>query len=234
MTEHTVLIGKRLTEALKAKGVDTHYMAELLDVSKYTVNQWLKGNNLTFQALEMFGHKIGISLNWLIFGWGELSPPSNIQITSKEEELLQILRHIGADASKHLNAILQDVKSYNAKAASIDAYNGSEHLFDETVTGHLTVLMDGAIVQCSPSISRSLGYTCIDIEKTNIFDLLARDYHQRFRREMETVLTHGFGQYNLYDFVSADNETRISTIVKSSLIHFNGQLAFDVIVKTIS
>jgi len=229
------LIAERVAFAFACKGIDPHIAAKKTDVSKYTVNQWLKGSSLTCSALQLISCKLDISINWILLGIGDISPTSNLHTSYKERQLLQIMRHLGPDLTSSVHTMLDSMLDYQSKPTSVDSCAGIEDLLDDASAAALTVLMDGTIVKCSSFFADALGYKHVsEVEGQSVFSLLATDCHQQCNQEMEDILSLGYGQCQLYEFIKADKKQRLNTIMKSSLEHFDQQLAFKVLIKAIS
>nr|MBO8919138.1 helix-turn-helix domain-containing protein [Proteus mirabilis] len=76
----------RINYLLKAENLKQKDLAEKLNASAQTVNNWLKRNSISREAAQQISDIFGYSLDWLLIGKGE----PKIKILDNQKYLMKI------------------------------------------------------------------------------------------------------------------------------------------------
>lgn len=229
-------IGNRVREALATKGVTSAEAAEMLEVSRATVSQWYKGRNLTLRTLWMLSSRLNLSLNWLVYGFGDMDRVSSLEITEKEEALLTITRHMENDVAPVISMLFKSIARYNSGLTNIENQSGADRIFELAKIARVTFLLDGGIADSSAYFRELVGLPEEDESAAglNCMDLFVPQYRPQLKKMMEEVKAVGRSGYIYYELKHHVSRERIPVISKSSLTTRGTRLAFELLLKPVS
>lgn len=150
-------IGNRIKEAMALNNTSISDFSVRTGVSRFSIAQWLKGNNLTTDSLCLIANELNISINWIIFGIGDLQRSSGYIPSDTETEFISICRHINHNCSQSLLALLKSLNTFNAASRSINADKLMGDFFSCSNTPVAIVQMDGAVLDCNAQFREMLG-----------------------------------------------------------------------------
>lgn len=228
-------VGGRIRRALKVKGYTPAEVASLTGASRATVSQWFKGRNLTLNALEKLSGQLDISLNWIVFGLGDLSRASSLQITEKEEALLTITRHMENDVAPVISELFKSVARYNSGLTNIANQSRADQMFELARIARVCFLTDGTIVDANPFFRSTFGVEeqVPGDYKVNCLDLVDVVYRPHLKRMTEEVKAVGRSGYVYLQFLHFRKCGEIPVICKSSLTTWGNKLAFELLLKPV-
>lgn len=210
-------------------------MASLTGASRASVSQWFKGRNLTLKTLESISEQLDISLNWMVFGLGDVSRVSSLRITEKEEALLTITQHMENDVAPVISQLFKSVARYNSGLTNIANQSRADQMFELARIARVCFLTDGTIVDANAffrstfgveeQVSGSYSVNCLDI-----VDVVYRPHLKRMTEEAKAL---GRSSYVYLQFLHFRTCGEIPVICKSSLTTWGNKLAFELLLKPV-
>ncbi|WP_374053692.1 XRE family transcriptional regulator [Xenorhabdus taiwanensis] len=171
---------------LSKEGLNQKELAELLNVSAQTVNNWLSRNSISREAAQNISEKFGYSLDWLLNGVGEpkLSDTSRHHPASEIPPKNEWRTITTWDSSTPLDdnevevPFLKDIEFACGSGRCVDIdYNGYKLRFSKATLRRIGAPTDGSTILCFPAKGNSMepiipdGSTvAIDTANKNITD----------------------------------------------------------------
>lgn len=203
--------------------------------SRATVSQWFKGRNLTLKTLWKLSDQLDISLNWMVFGLGDICRVSSLEITDKEEALITITRHMENDVAPVISQLFKSVGRYNSGLTNIANQSRADEIFELAHIGRVSFLADGTIIDTNAFFRSVFG---VDEQLPGSYTVRCSDlvdvvYRPQLNRMMEEVKALGRSSY-VYLRCLHYRECRVVPVIcKSSLTTWGGKLAFESLLKPV-
>ncbi|CAA0105531.1 Uncharacterised protein [BD1-7 clade bacterium] len=226
-------IGLRLMLAIQDEGLTPAGFARKAGISRSRVSQWLKGLNLTVEALSLIGEHLPVSLNWLVYGEGQQEAPSTVASSEFERQLIRTLRHIEVDAGA-VHEIVLAMQRYREKLPSLSVSSGGYDLLCRGDIGWIRANRQGVILDTNPAIQRLIGAShARQLIGRSTFEFVCPEYHHKSRRSLDLVASQGYGEYNFVRLLDVCGETKLPVVTKACLREHQGYMVYEIIIKSV-
>lgn len=231
-SDPATIIGQRIRQVFQESSITAADFSRETAISPFTISQWFRGRHITIDTLFLLSNRLHVSLNWLIFGHGDKNPPSSLDINDREHDLITTLRHIDTDISQSVMYLLKSINNYHANTHRIEHSRDIEKLLNASPIATLTVLLDGTIKSISPVFTQWIEVDCTPTP-CSIYSIVSTEFHFKLKRDIDTLLSEGVTPYTFYQLNDKKQQRPIAVIAKSTLVQFNGQLAFEMLIKQV-
>lgn len=226
-------IAGRFQVLLEKRGLKPGELARMAGVSAATVSHWLKGKNLTFDALALLCQQLHVSLDWLVSGNGCLEL-TNTRLTEMETVFIHTLRYIDRDIARPLQQMLDASLRFHRNRHTLAGHPGHQHIFQSGQTFHIVINGNGDIIKPDRHFYQLLG---LDTganhcdKPVNAYSLIAPDYLARARQALVRLQLTGSSQPLYLEVPHRQSGKRFGFLIQGALKMVDNELLTDTIIK---
>ncbi|CAI1767591.1 Uncharacterized HTH-type transcriptional regulator HI_1476 [Serratia fonticola] len=155
-------IADRIQHIMDSEGLKQKSLADGINVSPQTVNNWLKRNSISREAAQSISEKYGYSLDWLLNGNGEPKvrfhhPDSTIPPESEWETVETWDKNTPIPPDEVEVPFLRDIELAAGDGSfNEEDYNGFKLRFSKATLRRVGANTDGSAILCFPAHGNSM------------------------------------------------------------------------------
>ncbi len=111
LNNETSQVLDRISKVLNCDSVTS--LAKALGVAQTTVSNWRVRNSVPFQHCVDISKRVGVSLDWLLTGKGDMYQMSNDSLSPQEQALLNMFRDLPEGDRRKVVDFVEDKKRFD-------------------------------------------------------------------------------------------------------------------------